>query len=150
MTLSRWDQDKIVIDTGGGGWQNEDMNKPSGSRVLIIFSVLLLLLGVLTIVGINMNFFSGQEIRAKAAVVGGVKLSGTVESVNLSEGKMVINNVQFTAGTTTNLGTWTIIAPREVNLGEFSPGMKVYIGADPKTFVINDPQRTLTAVDIKK
>lgn len=97
-----------------------------------------------------MNVFSGQEIRAKAAVVGGVKLSGTVKSVNLSDNNMVVNNVQFAAGTTNNLGTWTVTAPREVNLGEFSPGMKVYIGADPKTFVVNNPERTLTAVDIKK
>lgn len=116
---------------------HEIMKRRPDSLTYIVFLFVLIIVAAISSAIINAvknNTSSPADIRARAGVVDIVKLTGTVASVDETNGIVTISNVQLApesrTGPAVNYGTWTVTPPRTFTLSS------ARIGAEAD-FVIN-------------
>jgi hypothetical protein len=125
------------------------MNKNTmlvGSLVLIILAI-----GMVALLDRSSSQSEGStDVRARAAITNTLMINAVVESTDETLGTITVQNVYFAdssrAGEARDMGTWIVTPPSAFNLGSVSPGTRVRIGVDSKTFLA--AKRTLTAVSI--
>jgi len=110
--------------------------KPDRTILYIAGSVILLIVAIAATSYINSSASSKTDIRAKASVQTGVVYEGIVNSVDTGAGTLLVESVKPQNGGMALSGTWTVLIPPTVSLGEFSAGMGVLITVDSKKFNI--------------
>ena len=93
---------------------------------------------------------STTDVRARAATVKSLQINATIESIDEISGAITVQNVYFAdvsrSGDAKDMGTWIVTPPLSFSTVTLTPGMKVLIGVDSKTFLA--AKRTLTATSI--
>lgn len=117
-----------------------------GSLVLIVLAI-----GMVAIIDKTTSKQDATtDVRARAATSKNLMVNATVESVDENTGKITVQNVYFAdnsrAGEAKDMGTWIVTPPDSFNTASLSPGTKVAIGVDAKSFLAI--KRTMTAATI--
>lgn len=124
----------------------------SKANLFILVSVVLILLAVALVAILNKTAPKGSstDVRARAGTTNTLKLVGVVDSVNETQGTILVTSAQFAddnrTGAPQNLGDWTVTAPAAFNFASISPGSAVTIGIDANTF--NIASHAVTAVTL--
>lgn len=142
------------LDSQSTKWNNGHMEKRKRRYSLLFYgSVGLILFATLMAVLLNrLQPTSSSDIRAKAGVLSTLKITGTVTTVNDMDGTIVVSNVQFLdqkQGSKT-LGVWTVTPPPKFSLRDISPGVKLTLTIDAKTFLATTHTVTATTITINK
>jgi hypothetical protein len=127
--------------------------KIRNKNMLFYGSVGLIILAI-ALVGILNRTRSSQDpdtdVRARASATTALKLNGVIIMIDPEQGTITVDNIYFAdtsrSGDAKNLGRWTVTPPANIALSEFSPGMNIAIGVDPKTFLAT--AHTLTALSV--
>lgn len=114
-----------------------------GSLVLIVLAI-----GMVAILDKTTSSKEGStDVRARAATSKDLMVNAVVESVDETAGTITVQNLYFAdnsrSGDAKDMGTWIVTPPSGFILSTLSPGTKVAIGVDSKTFLAI--KRTLTA-----
>ena len=117
-----------------------------GSLVLIVLAI-----GMVAILDkTTSKQDSTTDVRARAAQTKNLMVNAVVESVDETTGKITVQNVYFAdrsrAGEAKDMGTWIVTPPSSFETSTLTPGTKVTIGVDAKSFLAI--KRTMTAVTI--
>lgn len=117
---------------------------------LLLGSVVFILLAValVAILDKSSSNNNANDVRARAATVQALALTGTVSAVDATKGTVSVDNVAFanSTGTPQNLGSWVVTAPGGFNFALVSAGSKVTIGVDASSFQVTS--HTMTALTL--
>lgn len=93
---------------------------------------------------------ASTDVRARAATTKNLMIDGVVQSVNEVNNTLIVERVIFAdtsrSGPAKDMGTWIVTPPASFSIASISPGAKVLIGVDAKTFLAS--KRTMTAMTI--
>lgn len=125
--------------------------------VLLFASVALTIMAIAIVALINKTSSttgSTTDVRARASSVNTLQFNATVDSIDAASGTVIVNDMYMAdtsrAGEAKNLGTWTVTPPFNVNTAVLTPGAKVVIGIDPKTFLAQSHSLTALTITVEK
>lgn len=125
--------------------------------VILFASVALTIMGIAIVAIINRTGSpsgSSTDVRARASGATTLQFNATVDSIDAASGAIIVNDM-YMADTSRvseakNLGTWTVTPPFNVNTAILTPGAKIVIGIDPKTFLAQSHSLTAVTITLEK
>ena len=127
------------------------MKKSSGAIYLFV-AVLLIVVGIITtsLISSVKDKESTTDIRAKAADVNTLKLSGTVSELHENEGALLVSNVKFGPpnGESMSYGTWTVITPARFRFSSVSPGSKIIFAIKSPSFNVSNKRVEAVSITV--
>lgn len=124
------------------------------SNILYYVTVALIFGAIILVAILNRvtNKNAGSDVRARASVTGGLRITGTVGTVNIGSNAFTLLNVMFDGDATQSkkesLGDWTITPPPDFDLATLSPGSEVVVSANPTTFLVTSHTAAANKIDI--
>jgi hypothetical protein len=121
-------------------------------NVFLFGSVILVVLAIplVSLLGRMGSSDTSGDVRARASATNALQMNGTVNSVNETQGTILVDNVYLAeesrSGDAKGLGTWTVTVPAGFNLASVLPGQTILIGIDSKTLLAET--HTVTALTI--
>lgn len=97
---------------------------------------------------------SSTDVRARASGVNTLQFNATFDSIDPATGVVVVYDLYMAdsnrAGEAKNLGVWNVTPPVNFNTGSLSPGTKIVIGIDPKTFLATSHSLTALSITVEQ
>lgn len=116
-----------------------------GSVILVVLAIPLV-----SLLGRTGSSDESGDVRARAGIDAALQLNGTVNSVDETKGTLIVDNVYLAdesrAGDAKGMGAWIVTAPPAFNFASVSPGQRVLVSIDSKTFLAET--HTVTALSI--
>jgi hypothetical protein len=114
-----------------------------GSVGLIIAAIV-----ITGVIDFSKSNTKNTEVRAKAANVTYMKLSGMISEYDETSSLVTVDNVKFTETDAKPMGTWKVTYPATFNPSKFPAGSRINIMVNPTQFDIS--AKTITAAEITR
>lgn len=89
---------------------------------------------------------SSTDVRARAGSTSTLKFTGILSEIDPSNGLIIVSGLHFEDNPNLDLGLWTVSVPPGFSMTTLTPGKKITITVNAKTFVVTSHSLTATAI----